>query len=61
MKDLGCYKECTNCKNSPICCENFSNIDAPVINEEELKNIESNRKFSDFYKKQRKFLQIKNR
>ncbi|MDD3187538.1 MAG: YkgJ family cysteine cluster protein [Bacilli bacterium] len=51
-KEIGTYKDCSNCKNkNNNCCTDFVNIDNPLITEKELEIIKLRSNNKEFYKK----------
>ena len=49
MSNNGCFQYCSKCKISPNCCESFNNINAPVINKNEIIKIKEYTNLNDFY------------
>lgn len=45
----GCYSDCANCLSESKCCSCFDKINLPVLNKNEIINIEKYTKNDDFY------------
>lgn len=49
MSNAGTFHHCSNCSGKVVCCSYFDQINAPVLNKEELQEIKNLILMDDFY------------